>query len=134
MSITERFQNVTKTKNLLKRNDMKARVIETGKIVDVVSITDSVYRCLISYWDSDNKKEYSRFELDFRVGEQKTDEPLTPIDWEQRRYEIAKAAMVRRLASPIINGVDPNRHMTCVCKWSVRYADILIEQLKKESK
>lgn len=29
------------------------------------------------------------------------------IDWEQRRYEIAKAAMVGQLASPIVEGIGP---------------------------
>lgn len=36
---------------------MKAKVIETGEIVDIVSITDRQYGCLISYWDGDNRKE-----------------------------------------------------------------------------
>lgn len=49
---------------------MKAKVIETGEIVDVVSIIDRQYGCLISYWDSKNRKEYSRFELDFSVDAQ----------------------------------------------------------------
>ena len=35
----------------IKINDMKAKVIETGEIVNVVSITDREYGCLISYWD-----------------------------------------------------------------------------------
>lgn len=54
------------------------------------------------------------------------------IDWEQRRYEIAKAAMVGRLASPVIEGVDPNPSMIDVCKWSVMFADALIKELKKQ--
>lgn len=54
-----------------------------------------------------------------------------PIDWEQRRYEIAKAAMVGRLASPIVEGIDPNPSMQDVCIWSVKFADALIEELKK---
>lgn len=37
------------------------------------------------------------------------------IDWEQRRYEIAKAAMVGQLASPIVEGIDPNPSMQDVC-------------------
>lgn len=53
------------------------------------------------------------------------------IDWEQRRYEIAKAAMVGRLASPIVEGIDPNPSMQDVCIWSVKFADALIEELKK---
>lgn len=47
----------TKTNNLLKRNDMKAKVIETEEIVDVVSIIDREYGCFISNWDGDIRKE-----------------------------------------------------------------------------
>lgn len=54
------------------------------------------------------------------------------IDWEQRRYEIAKAVIVGRLASPVIDGVDPNPSMQDVCKWSVMFADALIKELKKQ--
>lgn len=56
---------------------------------------------------------------------------LRTPDWEQRRYEIAKAAMVGRLASPIIEGVDPNPSMQDVCIWAVKFADALIAELKK---
>lgn len=59
---------------------------------------------------------------------------LRTPDWEQRRYEIAKAAMVGRLASPIIEGVDPNPSMQDVCIWAVKFADTLIKELRKESK
>lgn len=54
------------------------------------------------------------------------------IDWEQRRYEIAKAAMVGKLASPVVEGIDPNPSIKDVAKWSVMLADALIEGLKKE--
>lgn len=118
---------------------MKAKVIETGEIVDVVSITDREYGCLISYWDSKNRKEYSRFELDFSIdtqmrGVQMNEETVKPIDWEQRRYEIAKAAMVGTLAFPVIEGVNPNPNATEICKLSVTLADALIEELKKADK
>lgn len=56
---------------------------------------------------------------------------LRSPDWEQRRYEIAKAAMVGRLASPIIEGVDPNPSMQDVCIGAVKFADALIAELKK---
>lgn len=55
------------------------------------------------------------------------------IDWEQRRYEIAKAAMVGQLASPGVGGIDPNPSMQDVCIWSVKFADALIEELKKQN-
>ena len=56
---------------------------------------------------------------------------LRSPDWEQRRYEIAKAAMVGRLASPIIEGIGPNPSMQDVCIWAVKFADALIAELKK---
>lgn len=65
------------------------------------------------------------FEATFEQHQQKQ------IDWEQRRYEIAKAAMVGQLASPIVEGIDPNPSMPDVCKWSVMFADALIKELKQ---
>jgi len=56
------------------------------------------------------------------------------IDWEQRRYEIAKAALVGELASPVVEGIDPNPSMRDACKWAVKFADTLINELKKEDK
>lgn len=56
---------------------------------------------------------------------------VTDIDWEQRRYEIAKAALVGGLASPVVEGIDPNPSMQQVVQWAVKFADVLIEELKK---
>lgn len=122
------------TKNLLKRNDMKAKVIETGEIVDVVSITDRLSGCFISYWDSENRKEYSRFELDFSIdtqmkGVQMNDETVKPIDWEQRRYEIAKDIMAASFTQPMAGVSIASYVHNCVL-----WADALIEELKKTSK
>lgn len=47
-----------------------------------------------------------------------------PIDWEQRRYEITKAALSGLLANPLFNGT------TGIAKRAVKYADKLIKQLK----
>lgn len=106
---------------------MKAKVVETGEIVDI-----TIYKARFGgpegYWDSKNKKEYSKSELDFNIDTQISKET---IDWEQRRYEIAKAALVGRFSSPAIEGVNPNPPMADVCKWSVTLADILIKELKK---
>lgn len=52
------------------------------------------------------------------------------IDWEQRRYEIAKAAMVGVLASPIVDGIDPS--IKLVAHYSVLLADALIKELKQQ--
>lgn len=37
---------------------MKAKIKSTGEIVDVVSIIDRQFGCLISYWDGDDREEY----------------------------------------------------------------------------
>lgn len=113
---------------------MKAKVSETGEIVDVVSITDRQYGCLISYWDGKKGKEYSRFELDFSIdtqmkGVQMNEETVKPVDWEQRRYEIAKDLMAASFTQPM-DGVSIVSYIHNCVQW----ADALIEELKKESK
>lgn len=113
---------------------MKAKVIKTGKIVDVISIIGRLSGCFISYRDSENRKEYSRFELDFSVGTQMKgvqmkDEIAKPIDWEQRRYEIAKDVMAASFNQPMA-GVSIASYVHNCVQW----ADALIEELKKTSK
>lgn len=50
------------------------------------------------------------------------------IDWEQRRYEIAKDMLTALLSNPTIR-----REYTPYLKVAVDYADALIEELKKEN-
>lgn len=111
---------------------MKAKVIETGEIIDVVSITDRQYGFLISYWDGKKRKEYSRFELDFSIdtqmkGVQMNEETVKPIDWEQRRYEIAKDILASSFATPM-EGVSIASYVHDCAQW----ADLLIEELKRK--
>lgn len=108
---------------------MKAKVIETGEIVDVVSITDRQYGCLISYWDGKKGKEYSRFELDFSIDVQMNEETVKPIDWEQRRYEIAKEIMIASINQPMTGASIASYIHNCV-----QWTDALIEELKNTSK
>lgn len=113
---------------------MKAKVIKTGKIVDVISIIDRLSGCFISYRDSENRKEYSRFELDFNVGAQMkgvqiNNETVKPIDWEQRRYEIARDVLAASFAQPMSAVSLPTYANICV-----QWADALIEELKKARK
>ena len=49
------------------------------------------------------------------------------IDWEQRRYEIAKDALAALLSNFTIGGVYAS-----YSKVAVDYADALIEELKKK--
>lgn len=57
-----------------------------------------------------------------------------PIDWEQRRYEIAKEAVNGLLAAPVVDGIDPNPPMDDIARNAVKIADYLIEELKKGEK
>lgn len=72
---------------------MKARLKTNGEIVEVEDLYDDGTALV--------KDRYFKVsELDF--------EDFETIDWEQRRYEIAKAAMQGILCAPIIYGEDPN--------------------------
>lgn len=86
------------------------------------------------------------FEKTYEEGERKvtpdTDNALgeTAIDWEQRRYEIAKEAMGAFISSPSYqfwkeNNYYESQHTTPnhVVEDAVEYADALIEELKKKS-
>lgn len=50
------------------------------------------------------------------------------VDWEQRRYEIAKDMLTALLSNPTIRGVYAS-----YSKVAVRLSDALIEELKKEN-
>lgn len=111
---------------------MKAKVIETGEIIDVISIPDRLGG-LESYWDSKNEKEYFRFELDFNIdtqmrGVQMNDETVKPIDWEQRRYEIAKDLMAASF-NQYVKSMSA-KDFTDIC---LEWVDALIEELKGQA-
>lgn len=60
-----------------------------------------------------------------------TEQPSPEINWEQRRYEIAKTVVHSQITAPIIPGVDPNPSITDLAKRSVMIADAIIDELKK---
>lgn len=105
---------------------MKAKVKSTGEIITIVAISteDKNMQC----YGNDGIMRIEPFRVDDLLII-----PEYAIDWEQRRYEIAKAAMIGVLAMPTIEGVNPNPTMNDVCKLSVKFADALIEELKKTS-
>lgn len=57
--------------------------------------------------------------------------PEEYIDWEQRRYEIAKDVMCANICSPVIPGIDPNPSLEEVSRHACAAADVLITALKK---
>ncbi len=102
---------------------MKARVKSTGVLIDVIPKCnanaqhsgDNLYAC--------DNMIFRGCDLDFlNIG--------NSIDWEQRRYEIAKSAMQGFCSNPHeqIMSADSN----VVAEWSIGFADALIKKLKGE--
>lgn len=98
---------------------MKAKVKDTGKIVEVKfslhpnPAVDETY-----WWCKDNQTAYHKSELDF-MGEN--------IDWEQRRYEIAKDIVANSFSTPM-----GNVSMVSYIHDCIQVADLLIGELKKK--
>lgn len=100
---------------------MKARVKSTGVLVDVIPKVnvnaqhsgDNLYVC--------DNMVYRECELDFFS---------ETIDWEQRRYELAKAAMQGFCSNSHEQGMSNGSYMTA--QRSLSYADALIKKLKGE--
>lgn len=101
---------------------MKAKVKDTGEVVDVKFAVHPNPAVNETYWWCKDKEEsYHKSELDFM---------RSTIDWEQRRYEIAKEAMSGILSAPVVAGVNPNPSYKDIATFSVRLADTLIKELK----
>lgn len=103
---------------------MKARVRDTGEIIDVKFHIHPNPAIQDTYWWSKDKQEaYHTIELDFL----ETDVSGKFIDWEQRRFEIAKDLYVRCVDYPRIESAELD------ALFCVKYADILINELKKSA-
>ena len=93
---------------------MKARVKSTGVLVDVIPKVnvnaqhsgDNLYVC--------DNMVYRECELDFSA-----------IDWEQRRYELAKDIIKAVIAD------DRGGNSDAIAKYAVNCADALIKRLKE---
>ena len=102
---------------------MKARIIETGEEITIIGISKEWGTA--QYYGSDGiyrQRTFNDRELEL------LDTTESPIDWEQRRYEIAKEAMNGILSAPVVAGVNPNSKE--IATFSVRLADALIAELK----
>lgn len=128
---------------------MKAIIRKTGEIVDIVSYSGGTVRCdildRVSYIDSkgiEHDRETLNYYWDFEQIDVKED-AFSKIDWEQRRYEIAKEMLpytAETSRSILMSGHGlgddaKGKTLTEVCASSaVSFADALIEELKKEVK
>jgi ribonuclease III len=104
---------------------MKAKIIETGEIVTILAI--STEHMTIQCYGNDGivrLEPLSRGDIEIVSDTEKN------IDWEQRRYELAKDAMNSILTAPIIDGVNPNPSAEDIAMYSVKLADALIKELK----
>lgn len=67
---------------------MKAKIKSTGEVIEVLQTEDIITKRGVERQYVDNKRSwctYVQSELEFIK-----EEPCKTIDWEQRRYEIAK--------------------------------------------
>lgn len=98
---------------------MKARVKSTGVLVDVTPQLNINSQHNNDYLYVCDNMVYRECELDFSA-----------IDWEQRRYELAKAAMQGFCSNPHerVMGTDSN----ITAQMSLSFADALIKKLKGE--
>lgn len=97
---------------------MKAKVIETGEIVDVRPNGERTVQHRCTKYVTEDGREILGVELNI----------LPAIDWEQRRYEIAKDVMAALLNQPS-DGVSIASYIHNCVQW----ADALIEELKKKA-
>lgn len=97
---------------------MKARVKDTGEVVDVRPCSEPL-NVRLTFYETENGRKFPMFALEFE----------TEIDWEQRRYEIAKELMRGFATNPHNMLVDAK--IGTLAEWSVSGADALIAELKK---
>lgn len=94
-----------------KQNNMKARVKSMGKISTQEQL----------YGGKNETLKVSNLDIDINI------DSTQNIDWEQRRYELAKAAMSGYMANVASEGISEKDLATL----SIREADEMIKQLKK---
>lgn len=126
---------------------MKAKIRKTGEIVDVISYSGSTIRNeyidKVSYIDSkgvEHERESLNYYWDFEQIPDVKEDNFLKIDWEQRRYEIARE-ILPSIAENILNILQSGGSLgeevagKTVAEISaidtLKYTDALIEELKK---
>lgn len=112
---------------------MKKRIRKTGEIVDVISHNKYTSTARnseldwVSYIDSKGMEHEHEKGLNIYWDFEDVEEVLsTDIDWEQRRYETAKAAMIGLMAGH--NAIYEAKKLAPI---AIEYAEALIAELKK---
>ena len=104
---------------------MKAKIISTGEIVKIVSSKFEMGYVTVLRED----KKFTNVASDEIEMIDKWDKA---IDWEQRRYEIAKDALTGIIAGESIPGADPRNYVDEDVSRAIEYADELIKHLKSK--
>lgn len=101
---------------------MKARIKSTGEWVELTDTVAYKEPETMECKETINGRIIPIHDLEFEQ----------PIDWEQRRYEIAKAALHGLLTMPIDPNYDSNIGIEELAHRSVAIADEFIKQLKQQ--
>jgi len=106
---------------------MKARIKKTNEILQIAEYSKPTMESCDSYG---NPLEFAPEEVELI-----NDTDINNIDWEQRRYELAKAAMQGILSDRNMLEYGYYREtcgetLTAVTKFAVNVADALIKELK----
>lgn len=96
---------------------MKAKYKTTGEIIEVEPAGS--LNCPVTVYQTENGRKFPMYALEFEKD----------IDWEQRRYEIAKDMMAAFLSNSCSNVYMGNPDEQAKC--AVMFADALITELKK---
>ena len=96
---------------------MKAKYKTTGEIIEVEPAGS--LNCPVTVYQTENGRKFPMYALEFEKD----------IDWEQRRYEIAKDMMAAFLSNSCSNVYMGNTDEQAKC--AVMFADALITELKK---
>ena len=100
---------------------MKARIKATGEIVEVIN--NSKHNHCIEYGGCNSSGEYETKSLD--EVELIVDNAPQEIDWEQRKYEIAKDVLSSSFSTPMEGTSIISYVRSCV-----QIADMLVAELK----
>jgi len=109
---------------------MKAIIKKTGEIVDVIAYSGNFERKptdTVDYIDN-RGVEYHNEKLNYYLDLAPVN--ISDIDWEQRRYEIAKDILEAFNTGEGAYGDE--KYMSYVVNISVKFADLLIKELKKK--
>lgn len=120
---------------------MKAKVIETGEIIEVEHIGYSRALHDSMFCNKNNRQEYFGHELE--IIDNNT--PQKEINWEQRRFKLANSAMQGLLINPKFleicdAGIQVAKKLgkeieatDFYAEMAISYADAIISKLKEES-